>query len=229
MVRTGLLMGLGVFLALITGWLLAQSLRPNPQANALKRPLIKKETPRDQTRQRLVQLISSHPGDWRWRFLLARMKFQQGDREGAMRELMILQALWPNRPEIQDLKLLMVVGTESQTSALNQILEHFKKQPKGERLSLGLRLADLQRLTGNDKAAIATYRLLAAESPENMQPLLALALLHREKGQVQQSQKLLVNLRNRISISKKHKQDLDQIAVRWALESARVTHRVINQ
>lgn len=62
-----------------------------------------------------------------------------------------------------------------------------------------------------------------------MQPLLALALLHREKGQVQQSQKLLVNLRNRISISKKDKQDLDQIAVRWALESARVIHRVINQ
>ena len=153
--------------------------------------------------------------------LLAQRKLQRGDRDGAGHELITLRALWPNRSEVQNLQLLLAVGTNRQATALEQTTDRFKQTLKGQRLSLGLRLADLQRLSGQDNAAIATYRLIAAESQESIQPLLALALRHHDKGQKQQSQKVLLRVRNRFSVSKQNKQALDQLAVRWQLEAFR--------
>ncbi|WP_186523539.1 hypothetical protein [Synechococcus sp. SYN20] len=226
-------MGLGLPLALITGWLVAQALNQHPKADQKtnQQPLSRIKPVEDQAKQkapqaiepeqRLEQLALSHPREWRWRMLLTQRKLQRGDRDGAGRELITLQALWPNRPEVQNLQLLLDLGTKRQATALEQTYDRFKKTPKGQRLTLGLRLADLQRLSGQDNAAIATYRLIAAESPKNMQPLLALALLHRDKGQRQLSQEVLLRARNNLSVSEKNKQTLDQLAVRWQLDSFR--------
>ncbi len=219
-------MGLGLPLALITGWFVAQSLNQNPTGNqqtkAPKAKARKDKAPQAlEPEQRLERLALSHPRDWRWRFLLAQRKLQGGDRDGARRELITLQALWPNRPEVQNLQLLLEVGTKRQAAALKQTSDRFQQTPKGQRLLLGLRLADLQRLSGQDEAAMATYRLIATESPKSMQPLLALALLHRDKGQNQQSQQVLLSARNRLSGSEENKQTIDQLAVRWQLDSFR--------
>jgi Flp pilus assembly protein TadD len=219
-------MGLGLPLALITGWFIAESLNQNPTGNQ-QTMAPKAKAPKDKApqalepEQRLERLALSHPRDWSWRLLLAQRKLQGGDRDGARRELITLQALWPNRPEVQNLQLLLDVGTKRQAAALKQTSDRFQQSPKGQRLLLGLRLADLQRLSGQDEAAMATYRLIAAESPENMQPLLALALLYRDKGQNQLSQKVLLSVRNRLSVNKQNKQVLDQLAVRWQLDSFR--------
>ena len=40
-------------------------------------------------------------------------------------------------------------------------------------------------------------------------------------GQRQLSQKVLLNVRNRLSVNKQDKQALDQLAVRWQLDSFR--------
>ena len=226
-------MGLGLPLALITGWFIAESLNQDPKANQqtnqqlqsrvkpVEHPAKTKAPQAIEPEQKLEQLALSYPREWRWRLLLAQRKLQRGDRDGAGRELITLQALWPNRPELQNFQLLFEVGTKRQAIALEQTSNRFKQTPKGQRLSLGLRFADLQRLSGQDNAAIATYRLIAAESPENMQPLLALALLYRDKGQNQLSQKVLLSVRNRLSVNKQNKQVLDQLAVRWQLDSFR--------
>jgi hypothetical protein len=223
------MMGLGLPLALITGWLVAQALNQHPKAN--QQPLsrikpvelqAKRKSPQAiEPDQRLEQLALSHPREWRWRMLLAQRKLQRGDRDGAERALITLQALWPNRPEVKNLQLLLDLGTKRHATALKQTNDRFKKTPKGQRLSIGLRLADLQRLSGQDDAAIATYRLIAAESTESMQPLLALAMLHRDKGQRQLSQNVLLKVRNRLSVSEQNKQALDQLAVHWQLDSFR--------
>lgn len=231
------MIGLGLPLALITGWFVAQSLNQDPKANQqinhqinhqlqsrvqpVEHPAKTKPPQAIEPEQKLEQLALSRPREWRWRLLLAQMKLQRGDRKGAGRELITLQALWPNRSEVQNLQLILDMGTKRQATALEQTSDRFKQAPKGQRLSLGLRLADLQRLSGQDIAAIATYRLIATESPESVQPLLALALLHRDKGQRQLSQKVLLSVRNRLSVNKQDKQALDQLAVRWQLDSFR--------
>ena len=226
-------MGLGLPLALITGWLVAQSADQKPkliqQSDPQPKARLKRVKRSAQTKfpeaiepeQRLEQRALSHPRDRRWRLLLAQTKLQRGDRDGARHELITLQALWPNRPEVQNLQLLLDVGTKRQAAALKQTSDRFKQTPKGQRLALGLRLADLQRLSGQDDAAITTYRLIGAESPKRIEPLLALALLHRDKGQNQQSQKVLLRARNRLPGSEQDKQKIDQIAVRWQLDSFR--------
>ena len=230
-------MGLGLPLALIAGWLVAQALNQHPKVDQkadqktnqqplsgvkpVEHPAKRKAPQAIEPEQRLEELALSHLREWPWRMLLAQRKLQRGDRDGAGRELITLQALWPNRPEVQNLQLLLDLGTKRQATALEQTNDRFKKTPKGQRLTLGLRLADLQRLSGQDNAAIATYRLIAAESPKNMQPLLALALLHRDKGQRELSQKVLLRVRNRLSVSEQNKQALDQLAVRWQLDSFR--------
>jgi Flp pilus assembly protein TadD len=213
-------MGLGLPLALITGWLVAQSAHHNPiSAQRGNQPPKRYQT--NELEQRLEEHALSHPREWRWRLLLAQTKLQRGDRDGARRELITLQALWPNRPDVQDFQLLLDVGTKRQATALEQASDRFKQTPKGQRLKLGLRLADLQRLSGQEAAAIATYRLIASESPKRIEPLLALALLHRDQGQNQQSQKVLLRARNRLPISEPNKQELDLLAVRWQLDSFR--------
>jgi Flp pilus assembly protein TadD len=226
-------MGLGLPLALITGWLVAQSADQNPKPaqqstqqpktplKSLKRSAQTQISKATEPEQRLEQRVLSHPREWRWRLQLAQTKLQRGDRDGAKRELITLQALWPKRPEVQDLQLLLEVGTKHQATALKQTSDRFKQIPKGQRLALGLRLADLQRLSGQDNAAITTYRLIAAESPKKIEPLLALALLHRDQGQNRQSQKVLLKARNRMPVSEQDKQVIDQIAVRWQLDSLR--------
>jgi Flp pilus assembly protein TadD len=214
-------MGLGLPLALITGWFVAQSLNQNPTGNQQTKARKAKAPQALEPEQRLERLALSHPRDWRWRLLLAQRKLQGGDRDGARRELITLQALWPNRPEVQNLQLLLDVGTKRQAAALKQTSDRFNQTPKGQRLKLGLRLADLQRLSGQEAAAIATYRLIASESPKRIEPLLALALLHRDQGQNQQSQKVLLRARNRLPISEPNKQELDLLAVRWQLDSFR--------
>jgi Flp pilus assembly protein TadD len=215
------LMGLGLPLALITGWFVAQSLNQNPTGNQQTKARKAKAPQALEPEQRLERLALSHPRDWRWRLLLAQRKLQGGDRDGARRELITLQALWPNRPEVQNLQLLLDVGTKRQAAALKQTSDRFNQTPKGQRLKLGLRLADLQRLSGREAAAIATYRLIASESPKRIEPLLALALLHRDQGQNQRSQKVLLSARNRLPISEPNKKQLDLLAVRWQLDSFR--------
>ena len=230
-------MGLGLPLALIAGWLVAQALNQHPKVDQkadqktnqqalsgvkpVEHPAKRKAPQAIEPEQRLEQLALSHLREWPWRMLLTKRKLQRGDRDGAGRELITLQALWPNRPEVQNLQLLLDLGTKRQATALEQTNDRFKKTPKGQRLTLGLRLADLQRLSGQDNAAIATYRLIAKESPKSMEPLLALALLHRDKGQSEQSQKLLHSVRNRLSLSEQNKEALDQLAVRWQLDAFR--------
>jgi Flp pilus assembly protein TadD len=214
-------MGLGLPLALITGWFVAQSLNQNPTGNQQTKARKAKAPQALEPEQRLERLALSHPRDWRWRLLLAQRKLQGGDRDGARRELITLQALWPNRPEVQNLQLLLDVGTKRQAAALKQTSDRFNQTPKGQRLKLGLRLADLQRLSGREAAAIATYRLIASESPKRIEPLLALALLHRDQGQNQRSQKVLLSARNRLPISEQNKKELDLLAVRWQLDSFR--------
>ena len=222
-------MALGLPLALVTGWFVAPSLnlQPSPKqgsqsrVNALERQAKTKGFSALEPEQRLERQALSHPRDWRSRLLLAQSKLRRGDRDGAERELITLQALWPNRPEVENLQLLMDVGTKREAATLKRTNDRFKRMAKGQRLTLGLRLADLQRLSGQDQAAIATYRLIAGESPNSMQPLLALALFYRDKGQNQRAQEVLLRLRNRLSVREEDKQALDQLAVRWQLDSFR--------
>ena len=126
--------------------------------------------------------------------------------------------------DAQVLQLLVLVEQTNGNGkqALQDLQKRFSDQPPGSRLELGLLVADLQRQEGQPQAAAKMYEQLAAESPTNSRPQLALALLKRDQGQVQEVQALLQQTRQRLTAAGGNTILIDQLAVNWGLSAARI-------
>lgn len=232
------------------GWLLAQMLQPPPLQSAtraqvdqqVQQLLIRHRkdglsaTEERQLLERLIALgryrdsitlvrgrLDQQPRNWRWRLLLSQLLQRAGDRRGADTELDVLLRLHPNRPEILEAKALADLNQGKGQEAIQGVKSRFEGRPKGQRVALGLLLADLQRQTGQVKDASATYLALAQESPTDPRPVLALALIKQEQGQSAQAQELVNMASRRQSPEEAGRRPLTGLAARWALISARST------
>ena len=167
-----------------------------------------------------VQALT-HPRDWRWSLLLARAQHQQGDRNGAVRTLRPLQRLHPHQPEVMALWSLLALEAEQGAELIKSLNEQSGNTPSDRKLSLGLLLADLERLSGEQKAASDRYLSLIKANPQKPEPLLALALLKKDQGEGTKAIALLrkaIELRDNMTGSA---EDLQTLELRWALEAAR--------
>ena len=165
--------------------------------------------------------VHKHPSDWRWSLLLARAQRDQGDREAALRTLKPLQRLHPDRPEVMALWAQLALEANQGAELIKRLNERFPSIPAERRLSVGLLLADLQRLSGDSKAASDRYRILIKDNPTRAEPLLAFALLKRDQGQGNEA---IALLRQALSLDKTMapiSPDLKTLELRWALEAAR--------
>ena len=75
------------------------------------------------------------------------------------------------------------------------IRDRFKGLEPGQRLEIGLLLADLLRQSGSDQTAMRLYGQLATENKTDARPLLALALVRQEQGNSEAVQTLLKQAR----------------------------------
>jgi len=165
--------------------------------------------------------VQKHPRDWRWSLLLAHAQHQQGDRNGAVRTLRPLQRLHPNRQEVMALWSLLALEADQSTELIKSLNERLGTTPSDQRLGLGLLLADLQRLSGELKAASDRYRKLIEDNPQKPQPLLALALLKKDQGEGSEA---ITLLRKAMGLTRQPTgptNDLQTLELRWALEAAR--------
>lgn len=169
----------------------------------------------------LKSQVLKHPSDWRWALLLARAEHEEGDREAAVRTLRPLQRLHPDRLEVVTLWALFAQETDDGAESIKHLSKRFASLPSTRRLKLGLLLADLERLSGESKAASDRYRNLIKDNPQRPEPLLAFALLKRDQGQGDDAMTLL---RKAMTLSKNlapTSTDLQTLELRWALEAAR--------
>ena len=165
--------------------------------------------------------VQDHPSDWRWALLLARTHYENGNREAAVRTLRPLQRLHPDRLEVMTLWALLAQETDQVTEPMKQLNKRFDSLPAERRLKLGLLLADLERLSGESKAAANRYRNLINDNPKRPEPLLAFALLKRDQGHGDDA---IALLRKAMPLSKNLAStgmDLETLELRWALEAAR--------
>ena len=165
--------------------------------------------------------VQNHPSDWRWSLLLARAQYEDGDREAAVRSLRSLQRLHPDRIEVMTLWALVAQENNQSSEPINRLKERFKSLPAERRLKLGLLLADLERLSGESKAASDRYRALIKDNPQRPEPLLAFALLKRDQGQGDDAITLLRKARPLSKNLASTGTDLATLELRWALEAAR--------
>ena len=93
----------------------------------------------------------------------------------------------------------------------------------GQRLEIGLLLADLLRQGGSDQTAIKLYGQLATENTTDARPLLALALLQQERGDSEAVHTLLKQARERRDFNGRINPLIDVVSAQLGLSAARST------
>ena len=246
-----LLLGLSLVSASFLGWSLAASL--TTQSSALgnqtnddlqaeelldrleaqgeltpntRRKLLERLLARGRFEDALLVLqpwLAEQPRSLNLALLSADLQRLTGNIDGALSELKQLLGLHPL--DAQVLQLLLAEQTNGNgEQALKDLQKRFNGQQPGTRLELGLLLADAQRLKGQPQAAEQLYGQLANESPSDIRPPLALALMKRDEGEVEAVQALLQEARRRRGRAADggNADFIDQLAVRWGLSAARL-------
>ena len=153
--------------------------------------------------------------------LIADLRRRSGDLIGAQGDLDSILRLHPDHLETLQLKALVQQQSGRGTAAIQDLEQRIARAPTETHLALGLLLADLNRLNGGRNQARSIYLQLATTFADSADPVLALALMEREEGDIERMQELLAEAGRR---SKDPGVDplIDQLAGRWALEAARV-------
>jgi len=218
-IRTPLLLMGGIGLSLLSGWVMAQHGLTTHQS----RPKHPNRTISDQASLELIsQQVAAHPRDWRWSVLLARTQLSQGDQEAAARTVKRLRSLHPNHPDVMTLSSLLALKTGQLRAAVDEVNQVFQQSSPKQRLAMGLLLADLHRQADDPGAARSTYALLIKEYPDSAAPLMALALLERDRGEGDQALSLLRKAESLLGGGGSSDQrQLSSTRLSWALEAAR--------
>ena len=153
----------------------------------------------------------------------ADLQRRNGQPEAARRSLQHLLRLHPN--DLQVLQLLVLLdqelGRHGQVTA--ELTTRFKGLEPGQRLEIGLLLADLLRQGGSDQTAMKLYGQLATENKTDARPLLALALLQQERGDSEAVHTLLKQARERRDANGRINPLIDVVAGQLGLSAARAT------
>ena len=153
----------------------------------------------------------------------ADLQRRNGQPEAARRSLHHLLRLHPN--DLQVLQLLVLLdqelGRQGQVTA--ELTNRFKGLEPGQRLEIGLLLADLLRQGGSDQTAMKLYGQLATENKTDARPLLALALLQQERGDSEAVHTLLKQARERRDANGRINPLIDVVAGQLRLSAARAT------
>lgn len=167
----------------------------------------------------LEALADRQPERWSLRLLLADLRREQGDRQGAERELRQLLALHPDRIEALQLLALLQFetgrGSQAQHNVKTALARAQKPKLQPQALPLGLLLANLQQKQGQRGQAETTLMELATAFPRDPRPLLARALLQQEAGQTAAAQTTLAQARELSGPALKPQ--LDQLAAAWGM------------
>ena len=151
----------------------------------------------------------------------AELQRRNGQPEAARRSLQQLMRLHPNDPQVLQLLVLLDQQQGRQSEATSALTARFKGLEAGQRMEIGLLLADLLRQGGSPQTAKTLYRQLAEEEPTNPRPLLALALLLQEQGHGQEIQALLKQARQRRDANGRTDPSIDRLAGLLSLSTAR--------
>ena len=168
----------------------------------------------------LERLADREPDRWSLRLLLAELRRDQKDLQGAERELRQLLSRRPD--QVEGLQLMALIQLEQGRGQLaQQQLEAALKRAttptlKPEALPIGLLLANVLQRRGQQGAAEAELIKLTTRFPNDHRPLLARAMLQHERGEDSAAQQTLAEARRRQSDPQAQEQ-LDRVAAAWGM------------
>jgi len=172
----------------------------------------------------LEQLADEQPQRWSLRLLLAELRRDQNDPQGAERELRQLLRQQPDQVEALQLMALLQLeggrGAEARGQLEAALQRAIAPELRPEALALGLLLANVLEQMGQTGAAEAQLIRLSTIFPADPRPLLARALLQHSQGTLKEAQITLGEARSRQS-DPAEQERIDRLAAAWGLEALR--------
>lgn len=173
----------------------------------------------------LERLADQQSQNWQLRLLLAELRRNNNDRPGAERELRQILNLKPDQIEALQLLTLLQLeqgrGAEAETQLKALLKAKSKPTPQPQKLGIGLLLGDLRQRQGKPAEALALYGQLAKDFPRDPKPLLAIALLKQDQGDLPGASQALAQAQARQPGKKDPR--LDRVAASWGLQTLRET------
>ena len=154
--------------------------------------------------------------------LLVELMRLNGDSLSADQELSRLLLLHPNNLQIMALQVLVQQDRGLGVKSLNRLKARFEAAKPGQRMELGLLLADLYRQSNAGKQAESLYRTLAAEAPVDERPVLALALIRVEQGRPEALRQLLAEAKRRRFGPGEEDPQIEALAASWSVAAAQI-------
>ena len=151
----------------------------------------------------------------------AELQRRNGQPETARQSLQQLMRMHPDDPQVLQMLVLLDQQQGRHREATAELTARFKGLEPGQRLEIGLLLADLLRQGGSHQSAVNLYRQLAAEDVTDARPLLALALLQQDRGRTADVQALLKQARERRESNERISPLIDVVAGQLELSAAR--------
>ena len=172
--------------------------------------------------QLLLEASNGGPRSLNERLLLLDLQRRNGDHNAAQQGLNQLLRLHPSHPDVLSQQVLLQTKTTSAKAALQAMEQRFKTATAGQRVDLGLLWADGMRRIGKPDDAGKLYQELAKESPKDARPLMAHALLLKERGQHDQVLIQLEAARRREEAAGRPTERIDELAASWGISAARI-------
>jgi Flp pilus assembly protein TadD len=173
----------------------------------------------------LETMADREPERWSLRLMLAELRREGNDRDGAARELRQILSRHPH--QVEALQLLSLIqleqdrGDQAEAGVRKAYDALRRPEARPQALPVGLLLAEIRQRRGNSDQAAATYRELAAAFPKDQRPLLGLALLRHEQGDTSGAMTALGEARQRAQDPSQPDPTLDAIAASWGMEALR--------
>ncbi len=175
----------------------------------------------------LERLADQQSQNWQLRLLLAELRRNNNDRTGAERELRLILNLKPDQIEALQLLTLLQLeqgrGAEAEAQLKTLLEANSNPTPQPQKLGIGLLLGDLRQRQGKSADALALYDQLAKDFPRDPKPLLAIALLKQDEGDLPGASQALAQAQARQPEKKDPR--LDSVAASWELQILRETKK----
>ncbi|WP_191964903.1 tetratricopeptide repeat protein [Synechococcus sp. RSCCF101] len=167
----------------------------------------------------LEQMADRRSEDPGLRLMLAELRRTQNDPEGAERELRLILHRTPAHLEALQMLTLVQLEQDRAPEAEQRLREVMRQLGAGERMEVGLMLAELLGRQERHQEARAVLRMLAGEQPGDVRPHLARALSVMDQGNTAAA---LAELETARAVAGSELQPLiDGLAASWSLEAMR--------
>ncbi len=167
----------------------------------------------------LENLIIKDPENPSWRLMLAKLYLDSKEFLKAKENVDLLITIFPENMAVLELKVLISLNRGEGQEAVAFLQEIFDRKQDDQRLLQGLLLADAMLVSEMNDKAEKVYLKLANEYPLDSEPVLGLALLKKNQGDLLEAHTLLRKARQLRTQPDQPDELIDEIATKWKILS----------